>query len=146
MPWANLFFSYLKGFRLIEYLCFSQRNISDSSNIWHYLTIPAVALALNNWGKLHTYHNTYKYLLKQWIALKKRSVWLLKLWIASAIHLQAICAGFAYENVVFVAGIHQLKSYFVLHRLTVSVHSKTSRWLAVDTTSLCTTVNIHHYD
>ena len=55
-----------------------------------------------------------------------RSAWLLKLRVAFAVHLQAICAGFACENVVLVAGIHKLKSYFVLHRLAVSVYTRTT--------------------
>ena len=76
--------------------------------------------------KLHTSHNTHKYLLKQGIALKMRSAWLLKLHVAFAIHLQAICAGVACENVVLVAGIHKLYSYFVLHRLAVSVYTRTT--------------------
>ena len=94
-----------------------------------YLTLldyahrPTSAILLR---KLHTSHNTHKYLLKQWIALKMRPAWLLKLHVAFAIHLQAICAGFACENVVLVAGIHQLKSYFVLHRLAVSVYTRTT--------------------
>ena len=41
-----------------------KRNISDSINIWHYLTIPAVPLVLYNWEKLYTSNNTYKYLPK----------------------------------------------------------------------------------
>ena len=44
-------------------------------------------------------------MLKQWIAFKARSDWLLKLQISLAIHLRATRAGFGPEIIVIVGGI-----------------------------------------
>ena len=57
-------------------------------------------------------NNNLLYIPKEWIALKARADWLLKLRISFAIHLRAICAQFAPENVVIFAGINELKSSF----------------------------------
>ena len=57
-------------------------------------------------------NNHDKYILKQWIALKAHSDWLLQIGIFFAIHLQATRRGFAPENIVIVAGINELKSPF----------------------------------
>ena len=51
-------------------------------------------------------------MLKQWIALKVYSDWLLKLRIFFAIYLRATRAEFAAENIVIVAGINELISSF----------------------------------
>ena len=52
-----------------------------------------------------------KYILKQWIVLKVRSDWPLKLRISLAIYLQATCARSALENIVIVARvINEFKS------------------------------------
>ena len=52
------------------------------------------------------------YILRQWIALKVFSDWLLKLQISFAIHLQATHTGFAPENILTVAGLKETKSSF----------------------------------
>ena len=54
--------------------------------------------------------NCVKYLLKHWIALKVRSDLVLQ--TSFAIHLRATRVGFALENIVIVAEINDLKSYF----------------------------------
>ena len=59
-----------------------------------------------------------------------RADWLLKLRKAFAIHLRAIRAEFAPENVVIFAGINELKSYFLLYYLPVLVYIKTTIHLA----------------
>ena len=51
-------------------------------------------------------------MLKQWIALKVYSDWLLKLRIFFAIYIRATRAGFVAENIVIVAGINELISSF----------------------------------
>ena len=51
-------------------------------------------------------------MLKKWIALNAHADWLFKLRISFAIHLGAIRAEFAPENVVIFAGINEFKSYF----------------------------------
>ena len=52
------------------------------------------------------------YILRQWIALKVFSDWLLKLQISFAIHLQVTHTGFAPENILTVAGLKETKSSF----------------------------------
>ena len=85
-------------------------------------------------------------------ALKMRSNWLLKLRIAFAIYLQEICAGFACENDVLVAGGQELYSSFCAiscHYFSVfyNEYSAQCRWLAFDITlPLCSSVNIQHHD
>ena len=49
---------------------------------------------------------------KQWIALNPCADWLPELRIFCAIHLRAIRAEFAPENVVIFSGINELKSFF----------------------------------
>ena len=59
------------------------------------------------------------YVLKQWVALKARSDWLLKLPISFASHLRGTPAGFSPENIAIVAGINDFKSSFLLYYLIV---------------------------
>ena len=55
-------------------------------------------------------------MLQQWIALNSRADWLFKLRISFAIHLRAICAEFAPENVVIFAWIDELSEIISLFK------------------------------
>ena len=52
--------------------------------------------------KVPVFYIGTQYILKQWIALKARSDWLLNLRISFAIHLRATRVGFALENIASV--------------------------------------------
>ena len=54
--------------------------------------------------------------------MKARSDWQIKLRISFSIHLRATRVSFAPENIVIVAGIKDLKSYFFLYYLTIKQH------------------------
>ena len=56
--------------------------------------------------------NDNQHTVKQWLALKACSDWLLKVQISFVIHLQASQAGFAPENILNLTGTNELKSSF----------------------------------